>query len=191
MTSGECKAMLAIAMKAFGKAYPSPEAARSQADSWAEFLSDITPDEGVKAIRQHISESPHFPQIADIRRRVAESRVDPVDIGAAWGEVRRAISRCGHNRLPEWSNPAVAHAVEALGWRDICMTLEDDLPTLRAQFERYFKAYLDGARREANSGALEAHTHAERRGQVTAGAALAGLLERSQISDEKARRGAR
>jgi hypothetical protein len=172
MTPGECKAMLAIAMKAFGRTL-AREAAQSQADSWAEFLQDITAEEGVKAIRQHVTESPHFPTIADIRRRVAESRVDPVDIGAAWGEVKRAISRVGYDGSPSWSHPAITHAVESLGWRTICHTLDDDVPTLRAQFERYFRGYLDGARRQANSGALEAHQ--ERVGQLGAGAVVAKL----------------
>ncbi len=175
MTQGECMVMLAVAGRMYGR-----DISDGLVEGWTEFMADITAEEGVRAVKQHITESHMFPTVADVRRRVAESRVDAVDVGAAWGEVRKAISRWGYNRVPTWASPAVAHAVEALGWREICMTLVNDVPTLRAQFERYYRAYLDGARREANSGALEAHTQAERRGQVAAGAALAGLLEQPQ-----------
>jgi hypothetical protein len=142
---------------------------------WTAMLEDLPASEAMRALRAYLAEGPpHPPCISDIRRRVAEARVDAIDAGAAWGEVQRAIRNYGYNRSPPWSHPAVAHAVDALGWRTICHTLETDLPTLRAQFERYLKGYLDGQRREANSGALEAHV--ERRGQLAGADLVAGLL---------------
>lgn len=170
MTPGECDAMLAIAGKVYGR-----DVSDGLVDAWAEFMGDVTADEGARAIREHITESPHFPTVADVRKRVASMRIGRVDPGAAWEEVRRAIGREGRNRTPEWSHPAIAAAVNALGWVDICNTLDDDLSTLRAQFERYYRAAMENRAKAANVGALEAHQ--ERRGQLSAGEAIAGLLK--------------
>jgi hypothetical protein len=170
MTKGECMAMLAVAAKAYGR-----EVTEGTIGVWAEFMGDITPEEGVRAVREHIADSPHFPAVADVRKRVAAYRAPQVDPGSAWAEVRRAICRVGCYGNPTWSAPAVAHAVDALGWVTICHTDEDDVPTLRAQFERYLKGYLDGERRAANVGALERH-HEERRGALAAGQVVAALV---------------
>jgi hypothetical protein len=144
---------------------------------WASMLVDLPAQEALSALQGHIAESPHVPTIADVRNRVARARTraDEVDVGAAWGEVQRAIGRVGYAGAPTWSHPAIEHAVEALGWRAICHTLEGDVPTLRAQFERYFRGYLDGARRAANVGALEEHRRSA--GALGAGELVAGLLK--------------
>lgn len=141
---------------------------------WALMLADLEPQDAMRALQAHLAESPHVPTIADIRRRVAECRVSPIDVGGAWGEVQRAVASVGSYRTPTFDNPAVAYAVECLGWKAICHTLQDDLPTLRAQFERYLRGYQDGQRRAANVGALEAHR--ERTGALGAGEVVAGLL---------------
>jgi hypothetical protein len=152
MTQGECGAMLAIAGKMYGKPINT-----SLVEAWHEFMGDVTPAEGVAAMKKHIVESPHFPTVADIRKRVAEDRVGSADPGAAWEEVRRAIQRCGRDHEPVWSSAAIAGAVDAIGWRELCNTMMDDLSTVRAQFERYFRARVESRAKDANYGALEAH----------------------------------
>lgn len=150
MTVGECAAMLAIAGKVYGR-----EIRPELVGVWHEFMLDITSEEGARSMRQHVAESPHFPTIADIRRRVAEVRVDAPALSEAWEEVRKQIAKVGSYGVPVFSHPAVERAVEALGWREICMTLEEDAPTLRAQFERYLKSNLEAGNKAANHGALE------------------------------------
>lgn len=170
MTRGEVAAMLAVAGKVYSRAIGS-----DMVEVWSEFFGDCTPDEGARAIREHITESSFFPTIADLRKRISSRRVGPVDIGGAWGEVRRTISSVGRYGCPSFSHQAISDAVEALGWITICHTDEDDLPTLRAQFERYYKAALEGQGRAQNYGALEAHDYA-RTGAMGSGDALKGYL---------------
>lgn len=164
MTQGECGAMLAIAGRMYGK-----QINHALVEAWAEFMGDVTPDEGVKAMRQHVVTSPHFPTVADIRRFVAEERVGNSDPGEAWEEVRKGIQRCGRDHEPTWSSASIAGAVDAIGWRELCNTTMDDLSTVRAQFERYFKARLQVRTREANAGALPAHNEPKRLGPQSIG----------------------
>jgi hypothetical protein len=138
MTHGECGAMLAIAGRIYGKSVNL-----ALVDVWHEFMASMSAEEGVRAMKRHVVESPHFPTVADICRLVREERLGPQDAAEAWEEVRRAFGRCGRDREPTWSTPAIAGAVEAIGWRELCNTLDEDLPTVRAQFERYFKARLE------------------------------------------------
>jgi hypothetical protein len=143
-------AMLAVAGTCYDR-----EVTEEVARAWAVMLPDVTPDEGRRALEAHIRESPHWPKISDIATRVAANRCPAPDPAAAWGEVYRAIARCGRDREPTWSSPRVAAAVEAIGWRAICDSNTDDVNTLRAQFERFFLAGNRAAQREANVGALE------------------------------------
>lgn len=170
MTEGECAAMLAVAGKIYGR-----DLSQGLVEAWAGFMGDISADEGARAIREHVTESPHFPTVADIRKRVSTLRVGPMNPGAAWEEVRKAIGREGRNRSPEWTHPAIASAVMALGWVEICNTTDDDLATLRAQFERYYRAAYEGRAKVVNAGALEVHL--ERRGILPIGDVVKGLLE--------------
>lgn len=170
MTKGECAAMLAIASRMYGQPVDA-----DLVEGWSEFMGDVSPEEGTHALREHITESSKFPTVADIRKRVASVRVSALDVGEAWGEVNRALQRVGFYGSPTWSHPAIASAVEALGWKTICHTDNDDVPTLRAQFERYYKAALEGRQRAANAGALSAYSD-ERRGVMSSASLVAGLL---------------
>lgn len=157
--------MLAIAGLAYSK--PVDPAA---AGVWADMLPDVSSEDGARALRAHIATSPHFPTIADIRRRVGSKRSPQIDAGSAWGEVQRSISSQGRYRNPQWSHPAIAHAVNAIGWIAICDSDTDDAGTLRAQFERYLKSAVDNQQEAANVGQLEAHR--DRSGSIGAGEAI-------------------
>lgn len=152
--------MLAVAGKVYGK-----DIRVDLVEVWAEFMRDITAAEGVEAMRTHVAESRFFPTVADIRQAVAQKRVGAVDIARAWAEVRRAISFYGRNKSPVFSHPAIESAVNALGWVELCNSLEEDMPTIRAQFERYHKAALETESRRENVGRLEG----ARQGAMTAG----------------------
>lgn len=175
MTQGECGAMLAIAGRMYGK-----QINHALVEAWAEFMGDVSANEGVKAMRQHVVTSPHFPTVADIRRFVAEERVGSTDPGEAWEEVRRAIQRCGRDHEPSWSSASIAGAVDAIGWRELCNTTHDDLSTVRAQFERYFKARLQVRTKEANAGALPAREESKRLGPMSINELMAEQQSRMQ-----------
>jgi hypothetical protein len=151
MTRAECMAMLAVAGQCYEKALTV-----ELVDAWCSMMADITAEEGAAALRAHIATSPHWPKVSDIRNRVAEARSPAPDVAAAWGEVYRAIGSWGRDREPAWSSPAIAAAVQAIGWRAICDSNTDDVNTLRAQFERFLLAGVKTARQAANVGALEA-----------------------------------
>jgi hypothetical protein len=176
MTHGECMAMLAVAGKVYGEGV-----AEDVVEAWAQFMADVTPEEGAAAMREHITESPHFPKVADIRKRVAAHRVNAPDVAAAWGEVLRQVRLVGYYGLPQFSHPAIAAAVDALGWQEVCHTPTDQLGTLRAQFERYFRSRLETGARAANAGALEEH---RRHGAISAGDALKQLLGKKPGGEE-------
>lgn len=152
--------MLAVAGKVYGK-----DIRVDLVEVWSEFMRDITAAEGVEAMRAHVAESRFFPTVADIRQAVAERRVGAVDIGRAWEEVRRAISRYGRNKSPVFSHAAIENAVNTLGWIELCNSMEEDMPTIRAQFERYYKAGLETQSKQENVGRLEE----SRTGAMTAG----------------------
>lgn len=60
----------------------------------------------------------------------------------AWGEVTKNISRVGYYGTPEWSSDAIKKAVDALGWKEICLTLTKDHGVLRAHFFRIYDSVL-------------------------------------------------
>lgn len=124
-------------------------------DIYLEDLADLPPELVVQAIRECRRAETFFPAVAEIRKRVIAIAAGPVlvDPEAAWGEVMREAQRVGFSRLPVWHNgqshpapgpefssPLIAEAVEAIGWRDICMTDIDQLGTLRAQFRDALRA---------------------------------------------------
>lgn len=152
MKRSETTGILAMAGIMYGK--PVSDAL---VDAWNEFMGDVTADEGMSAMRAHVTESPHFPTVADIRKRVALSRTGPCDPGAAWNELWQAATRLGRRKEPEWSSRPLAAAVEAVGYEAVCLADREQVPTIRAQFERYYRAAHEQGTTGANVGQLEAH----------------------------------
>lgn len=149
MNRSDCMAMLAIAGTVYAKRIGD-----QLVDVWMEFMHDVAPSEGVRAMKVHVAESTFFPTIADIRTRVGKERAGEVNVGEAWEHIRKAVSYYGRYKAPVFENKAVGRAVEALGWREICDTLEPDVPTLRAQFERYYRGFVEMSQKQANAGSL-------------------------------------
>ena len=125
-------------------------------DLYAEELADLPPDQVVQAIRELRKSATFFPSLADIRNRVVSivGEAVLVDAEAAWGEVMREVRRVGIEGkrtsfmggrsvvIAErtFSSPMIERAVDAIGWRDICMTELDDMGTIRAQFRDALRA---------------------------------------------------
>lgn len=153
----------------------APKPAPSVLAMWARMLADLDAADAQLALDEHVASSPHPPTIADIRSRAIARRIGLPDVAAAWEEVTRAIQRCGRDHEPKWSHPAIERAVGAMGWRELCNTTEDNLPTVRAQWRGFFLATGETLARRENVGALEAH--GKRLGGTSAGDALKLLLE--------------
>lgn len=169
MTPGEVAALVVVASAMSGREIP--EAAEAL---WARLLADIDADVATRALQAHYAESTRQITPADIRQYAARLAVGAPDFDEAWGEVQRAIATFGSYRAPEFKNKITAAVVDAIGWRSICMTLESDVPTLRAHFRQMLESSSTRMVRAANVGALEA----PRAGQLGAGDAMARLFSK-------------
>jgi hypothetical protein len=169
MNRNEVTAMLAVASAATGM-----QVTDHVISVWTDMLTDISAQEAARAMRSFLAEEKRRPTIADIRTRVASQHTPAIDAGSAWGEVHRQVQSVGAYRTPKFTHPAIQQAVDAIGWVILCHTHEDQLGTLRAQFERYLKAFNERRAHEANVGQLEAAT--ERRGALSVGDAVRQLV---------------
>lgn len=147
MTEAEMYALWGYAHEAwqnFALPEPGSDAERMRATVWHDELADLP----AQAIRDALHEPDlarreWFPPLGLIRERalLATARAAgvplPPDTDVAWLEVGRQIRAVGHRGSPEWSHPAVAEAVAAVGWRVLCMGDEGD-PMLFRQWRDFY-----------------------------------------------------
>jgi len=105
---------------------------------YCEALSDLPVDVVSAAIDRLIRTARFLPAVAEIREVVAEARCGLLDADVAWGEVLAQVRRCGRYRIPTWSSPALAAAVDAIGWHEICDSTEQGVT--RAHFTKAYRA---------------------------------------------------
>lgn len=118
-------------------AFPHVGVSRETAEVYHDVLGDLDADACRAAVRELLMTAERWPAPATIRRRVAEhAGVLAPEPGAAWGEVTRQAAAVGLYGDPVFSHPAVQAAVRAIGWRQLCLSENQD--TLRAHF---FRAY--------------------------------------------------
>lgn len=120
---------------------------------YVEMLSDIPPQILEAAVKKLIMTNKFLPSIAEIRETAygikgTISGTAVPDESEAWGEVVKAIRSVGYYRKPKFSHEAITTAVNNIGWQDICMTTNDGMNTLRAQFRR---AYQLAAQRQKDN----------------------------------------
>lgn len=107
-------------------------------------LSDIPPQILEVAVKKLIMTNKFLPSIAEIRETAygikgTISGTATPDESEAWGEVIKAIRSVGYYGKPKFSHEAITAAVNNIGWQDICMTTNDGMNTLRAQFRRAYQ----------------------------------------------------
>ena len=153
MTKDEAKRMMALLKALYPRQTVEPETIRA----YAGFIVDLDAREVEQAINEHVAESPYFPTVADIRQRVAKRSVHCPGADEAWGEVLREVRRVGYYGRPQFSHPAIAAAVDALGWQEFCQSDVESQGTWRAHFNRYYEAGKERAVKSANVGRLEEH----------------------------------
>ena len=120
---------------------------------YVEMLSDIPPQILETAVKKLIMTNKFLPSIAEIRETAygikgTISGTAAPDESEAWGEVIKAIRSVGYYGKPKFSHEAITAAVNNIGWQDICMTTNDGMNTLRAQFRR---AYQLAAQRQKDN----------------------------------------
>lgn len=120
---------------------------------YVEMLSDIPPQILEAAVKKLIMTNKFLPSIAEIRetaygiKGIISGTATP-DESEAWGEVAKAIQSVGYYGKPKFSHEAITAAVNNIGWQDICMTTNEGMNTLRAQFRR---AYQLAAQRQKDN----------------------------------------
>lgn len=120
---------------------------------YVEMLSDIPPSIIEASVKKLIMTNKFLPSIAEIRevaygiKGIISGTAAP-DESEAWGEVIKAIQSVGYYGKPKFSHEAITTAVNNIGWQDICMTTNDGMNTLRAQFRR---AYQLAAQRQKDN----------------------------------------
>lgn len=147
MNRTETAEMIAVMAEAYRSTWRKSESrgeVEKQVNIWMRYTEDIGYQEGMAALDRLISErvSAFAPTIGEIRRSVMQARNPALLISGedAWTEAWQAVKDVGHHSTPEWSHPALAMAVEAFGWKELCLTELANLGTVRSQFMRIYEA---------------------------------------------------
>jgi hypothetical protein len=136
---------------------------------WAFFAA--WPDEQFQvAARRYALVGTFFPKPSDL---IAQGSVAELTGEEAWVEVYGCLTHAGRSR--QWSHPAIAHAVDGIGWETLERMEFDQVPTIRAQFVKMFAAYRTRAE-EAHWPALR--TRAESTKGLTQIGTVLPMLEK-------------
>ena len=138
----------------------SSETIAAMPDVWIEHLSDLDDTLLKMAVKNHIERSQWLPSIAEIRASAVSlmRQASPADQdwNEAYAEMQLQIRRVGYvgisewseaegkfvSRPPEFTNPALAETVKALGgWKAVCMN-EDPEGVFRAQFRDVYAVVI-------------------------------------------------
>lgn len=122
---------------------------------YVRMLADLPWFAARAAVESLLSTAKNMPTIAEVRAATLNAMHGNVRAGGdGWGDVRKAISRYGMNRTPEFADPVVARVVRALGWRELCQS-ESDVSD-RARFIELYDRFAREQRHEANVSQLPA-----------------------------------
>lgn len=139
---------------------------------YVEMLSDIPPSILETAVKKLIMTNKFLPSIAEIRevaygiKGIISGTAAP-DESEAWGEVIKAIQSVGYYGKPKFSHEAITTAVNNIGWQDICMTTNDGMNTLRAQFRRAYQLAAQRQKDNRDNAVLGISTNNEKLKQLT------------------------
>ena len=121
-------------------AYPSANISNETIEIYTKFLSDLSFEMGQAVALQLISSSKWFPSIAELRQAVVKMLPDEIPSAEqAWSEVEQAFHSFGSYNSPVFSSPVIAQAVQAMGWRNLC--LSDNPVADRAHFFKIYESY--------------------------------------------------
>ncbi len=131
-------------------AFPSRDVTEELVMLYSATLKDIPDDVLEAATLDVISRNIFFPSIGEIRAAAVNiaTGIERYQTAAeAWGEVSRAIVRYGRDRQPQFENPVTEKTVNALGWRNLCLSTNQISD--RARFIEAYNTYLQRARDDA------------------------------------------
>lgn len=146
MTKGE--AAQVVAMLAGG--FPGARFTEENAAVYEAFLADLDFALAAPAVAHLVNTARFLPSIAEIRAACLDAR-DGKPRGAedAWGDVVAEIRRVGAYGAPSFADPHTAHAVERLGWRNLCGSTNDAAD--RARFCELYNRARDRQREQTQA----------------------------------------
>lgn len=136
-------------LKLLGEAYPTFQLSRASIEVYVGLLTDLPAALLEQAVLEHISRSAFFPTIAELRGAafdLLEAAHPSLSAHEAWLVVQDEIHRIGHAGHPEFVDPLLTQAVDALGWRQLC--LSDNPIADRAHFVQVYQALLERRKQE-------------------------------------------
>lgn len=137
MTPQQSGVVLDALVAAFPRTMMSEETVRM----YARFLVDFELEHAVAAVAKWIAREQRFPTIADLREACSAAAGNgPPDADQAYVLVLREVSRVGAWGEPRFEHGAIRDAVDAIGWRELCLTDRGDASALRAHFHRAYEA---------------------------------------------------
>lgn len=186
--------------------YPKQTVTEHTIVVYARYLADLDIGEIKVALDQHISTSPFFPTVADLRNAVFHNRelMQPTLTGdVAWGKVMRKLQNgdinayvycdyvatreySGKPRL-NWDDPLIHEACLAVGGYRYLTQMTND--TLMADRSHFVKVYNDLRAREAARAKLLPSTQAHLAQRLSSPEVIA-LPGRKEESDANAGRSA-
>jgi hypothetical protein len=119
-------------------AYPSWPCHAGTIQVFWDALADLLQEAVERAAVAHVAQESAWPLAANLRRLAkGTSDLGRLMASEAWNEMYG--HRHAHTEHPKWSTPAVERAARAVNWNDPNW-LTEQIPTIRAQFERYYLA---------------------------------------------------
>lgn len=119
---------------------------------WYTILRDIPYEQAVMAIQRYASTNRFAPTPADIREQVQKMTTKDTDWSDGWEQVLNAVRRFGYYGEKEAltsMDETTRTAVKRLNWKQICMTEQDELMALRANFRMIYEQKSEKAKEEA------------------------------------------
>ncbi len=143
MTKAETIEVVALLAAAF----PDQKWNEATCRAYEKFIEDLDFGLARDAVRRLASTAKFRPSIAEFREAAAVLRVGERRTGAdAWGDVVKAIRHVGIYGAPKFEVPFTARAVEALGWRNLCLGDSSEASD-RARFCEVYDAIAGSERR--------------------------------------------
>lgn len=161
MTNEEAQKLVTVMVMAFPGLFGRMDVAQQENTMaiYRRMLSDLAYPVANAAVERLLATAKFMPTIAEIREACltlsdAEQRAG----GSAWGDVLEAIRKYGAYRSPgadfELADPVTAACVNAMGWRNLC--LSDNQIADRARFIELYDIEAGKARRLQLSDGLPA-----------------------------------
>lgn len=154
---------------------------------WPELLADLEFPHVKAALLAHCRSAKFLPSPAELRELVANGPSAGRSGIDAWGDVRKAISRYGVHRTPQFADPLVKRAVDAVGWATICNSESEGVE--RAHFAKCYERFAADERALAKmgdvGGMLAAAASANRLAEQLAGKLTAKGSDRAALPEAR------